>query len=189
MLKQELDTLNYELDRPLPNEKHKKIIQLIKDEFDGKITNQFRALTAKTHSCLTDSKNEDKKPKGTKKCFIKRRIKFKDYNLCLEAIQFGNEMNQPDKNKSDVDSLTENHKQFIINNKLILKSQNSKDVEREKLIAFTEGINNIALSANHEKRIQPIDSIETYAYGTNKDLVCKKEEIKRNNIIKYYKNN
>ena len=28
------------------------------------------------------------------------------------------------------------------------------------------------------------DSIETYAYGTYKDLVNKKEEIKCNNIIK-----
>ena len=31
--------------------------------------------------------------------------------------------------------------------------------------------------------MQWIDSIETWAYGTNKDLVCKKEEIKCNNII------
>ena len=30
--------------------------------------------------------------------------------------------------------------------------------------------------------------IETYAYGMNKDLVCKNEEIKCNNIIKQYKN-
>ena len=29
-----------------------------------------------------------------------------------------------------------------------------------------------------------IDSIETYSYGTKKDLVCKEEEIKRNNVIK-----
>ena len=28
--------------------------------------------------------------------------------------------------------------------------------------------------------------IETYAYGTNKDLVSEKEEIKYNNIIKQY---
>ena len=33
-----------------------------------------------------------------------------------------------------------------------------------------------------------IDSIETYAYGMNKDLVCKKEEIKCKNIVKQYKN-
>ena len=33
--------------------------------------------------------------------------------------------------------------------------------------------------------MQSIDSIESYAYGMNKDVVCKKEEIKCNNIIKY----
>ena len=32
--------------------------------------------------------------------------------------------------------------------------------------------------------IDSIDSIETYAYGTSKDLVCKKEKTKCNNIIK-----
>ena len=35
--------------------------------------------------------------------------------------------------------------------------------------------------------MQSIDSIETYACGTNKDLASKKEEIKCNNIIKQYK--
>ena len=42
---------------------------------------------------------------------------------------------------------------------------------------FTEDINMIALSSNVDKRIQSIDSIETWAYGTNKDLVSDKEEI------------
>ena len=32
--------------------------------------------------------------------------------------------------------------------------------------------------------MQSIDSVETYAFGMNKDLVCKKEEIKWNNIKK-----
>ena len=49
---------------------------------------------------------------------------------------------------------------------------------------FTEEINKIPLSWNDDRGIQSIDSIETYAYGTSKDLVCKKEEIKCNNIIK-----
>ena len=49
-------------------------------------------------------------------------------------------------------------------------------------------MNTIALSSNDDKRIQSIDSTETYAYSTNKDLVCKKEEIKCKNIIKQYKN-
>ena len=35
--------------------------------------------------------------------------------------------------------------------------------------------------------MQPFDSIETYVYGTSKDLVSKKEDIKRCNIIKCYK--
>ena len=36
--------------------------------------------------------------------------------------------------------------------------------------------------------MQSIDLIETYTYGLSKDLVCKKEEVKCNNIIKLYKN-
>ena len=36
--------------------------------------------------------------------------------------------------------------------------------------------------------MQPTDSIETYAYGMNKNLVCKKEETKCNNIINRNKN-
>ena len=46
----------------------------------------------------------------------------------------------------------------------------------------------IDLSSNDDKRIEFIDSIETYAYGKNKDLVYMKEEIKCNNRIKQYKN-
>ena len=45
----------------------------------------------------------------------------------------------------------------------------------------------IRLSSNDDKRMQGIDSMATYAYGTNKDLVCNKEGIKCNNIIKQYK--
>ena len=44
------------------------------------------------------------------------------------------------------------------------------------------------MSVNDDKKLQTIDSIETYAYGTSKDLVCKKEKIKFKNIIKQYKN-
>ena len=36
--------------------------------------------------------------------------------------------------------------------------------------------------------MQSIDSIETYAYGTSKDLIRKKEKIKSNNMLKKYKN-
>ena len=36
--------------------------------------------------------------------------------------------------------------------------------------------------------MQLIDLIEIYAYGTRKDLVSEKEEVKCNNIVKQYKN-
>ena len=36
--------------------------------------------------------------------------------------------------------------------------------------------------------MQSIDSAETYVYGMSKDLICKKEKIKHNNIIKQYHN-
>ena len=39
------------------------------------------------------------------------------------------------------------------------------------------------MSANDNKRIQSIDSIETNKFGTRKNLMCKKEETICNNII------
>ena len=81
--------------------------------------------------------------------------------------------------------LHKNHKEFIKDNKLILKTQQRFKSERHNV--FTEEINKIALSSNDDKRMQSIDLIETYICGTSKDLVSEKEEIKCNNIIKRYK--
>ena len=59
--------LNYELDRPLPKGKNKKVIGLMKDEFGEKIMVKVLGLTAKTYNYLIDDGSEDKKAKGTKK--------------------------------------------------------------------------------------------------------------------------
>ena len=77
------DTSNYEVDRPLSTRKNKKVIGLMKDELGGKIIMEFITLRPKTYSYLTDDGKEDKKAKGTKKCVIKRIIKFDDYKKCL----------------------------------------------------------------------------------------------------------
>ena len=77
------DTSNYEVDRPLPTGKNKKVIGLMKDELGGKIITEFVTVRPKTYSYLTDDCKEDKKAKGTKKCVIKRMIKFNDYKNCL----------------------------------------------------------------------------------------------------------
>ena len=82
-MEKRFDTSNYECDRPLPIGKNKKVIGLMKDVLGGKIIMEFVALKPKTYSYLTDDYKEDKKAKGTKKCVIKRMIKFDDYKKCL----------------------------------------------------------------------------------------------------------
>ena len=77
------DTSGYEVDRPLPTGKNKKVIGLMKDELGGRIVTEFVTLRPKTYSYLTDDFKEDKKAKGTNKCVIKRMIKFDDYKKCL----------------------------------------------------------------------------------------------------------
>ena len=77
------DTSNYEVNRPLPKGKNKKVIGLMKDELGGKIMTKFVGLRPKTYSYLMDDGNSDKKPKGTKKCVIKRMLKFNGYKNCL----------------------------------------------------------------------------------------------------------
>ena len=124
-----------------------------------------------------------KKPQGTKNCVIKGKLKFPDYKNCLEKAQSERKINYLRK-KNDVDSLKEDQKETV-KNKPILKTQQRFKSLRHNV--FTEEINKIALSSNDDKRMQSIDSIETYAYGTSKDLIFKKEKIKRNNIIKQYK--
>ena len=60
------DTSNYDVNRPVPQGKNKKVIGLMKDELGGKIMTEFAALRPKTYSHLMDDSRNDKKAKGTK---------------------------------------------------------------------------------------------------------------------------
>ena len=75
-------TSNFEIDRPLPKGKNKKIIGLIKDELGGQIMKEFVGLSAKLYIYLKDNNREKKKEKGTKKCIMKKKLKFQDYKNC-----------------------------------------------------------------------------------------------------------
>ena len=71
-----------------------------------------------------------------------------------------------------MNSPREKHNEFIKNNRVILKSQ--ERFRSKKHNVFTGDVDKISLSANDDKRIQSIDSIERYVYGASKDLVCEK---------------
>ena len=60
------DTSNYEVNRPLPQRKNKKVIGLMKDELGGTIMMEFVALRPKKYSYFMDDDNEAKKAKETK---------------------------------------------------------------------------------------------------------------------------
>ena len=104
----------------------------------------------------------------------KRKIKFQDHKNCLKGVQIERKINYLEKNKFDVDSLKEDPKEFV-KKKLIVKTL--QRFKSEKHNVFTEKINKIALSSNDDKRMRSIDSIETDAYGTRKDLIGKKENV------------
>ena len=56
-----------------------------------------------------------KKQVARKKCVIKTKLKFQDHKKCLEVAQIENEINHPEKNKIEVDSLKQDKKEFIKN--------------------------------------------------------------------------
>ena len=70
-----------------------------------------------------------KKAKDTKKCVIKRKIKFQNYRNCSGATKQENERNHLEKSKIDKDNLKKDQQEFIKNNKLILKHSNNLKVK------------------------------------------------------------
>ena len=62
-VEERFDNSNYDVDRPLPKGKNKKVIGLMKDELGGGIVTKFVALRPKTYSYMTDEFIEMKKAK------------------------------------------------------------------------------------------------------------------------------
>ena len=127
------DTSNYECNRPLPTGKNKKVIGLMKDELGGKIITEFVALRPKTFSYLTDDGKEDKKAKETKKCVIKRMIKFNDYKkfLLKDEILLKSQQRFTSK-KHDV--YTENINKIALSN-----DDNKRIVSSDKIKSYPYG--------------------------------------------------
>ena len=138
------DTSNYDKndERPLPIGKNKKVIYMFKDELGGKIMTKFIGLRAKTYSYLIDDYDDDydknniinKKAKGTKKCVIKRRLKFKDYYDSL--FKNKNILRTQQRFRSDHHVYTEEV------NKIALSSNDGKRLQtHNKIITYPYGTN------------------------------------------------
>ena len=77
----------------------------MKDELGEIIMRKSVGVRVKAYSYLIDDGSEDKKAKSTKKCVIKRKLKFENYKSCLEATQLDNKIKYIEKNKIIIDSL------------------------------------------------------------------------------------
>ena len=66
---------------------------------------RFVGLQEKTYSYLIDDGSEDKKAKGTKKCVIKIKLKFKHHKDWLEANYLNNVINCLGTNEINIHSL------------------------------------------------------------------------------------
>ena len=111
---------------------------------------KFVGLKAKAYSYLINDGTEDKKAKFTKKCVIKRKLKFENYKNCSEATQLDNKINYLEINKINVDIREKDDKEFIKSNKLTLKTQQGLKSERHNI--FIEEIIKTALSSNDDKK-------------------------------------
>ena len=105
----------------------------MKDELAGKIITEFVFLRPKTYSFLTDDGKEDKKAKGTKKCVIKKMIKFNDYKKCL--------LNDEVMLKPQQRFISKKHNVYTENiNKIVLSNNDDKRIiSSNKITSYPYG--------------------------------------------------
>ena len=127
------DISNYEVNRPLPTGKNKKVIGLMKDEVGGKIITEFVTLRPETYLYLTDDDKEDKRATGTKKCIIKRMIKFNDYKNCLLKDEVILKSQQRFISKKD-NVYTENINKIVLSN-----NDDKRIVSSDKITSYPYG--------------------------------------------------
>ena len=77
----------------------------MKDQLGGKYMTKFFGLRAKTYNYLINDGSEDEKSKGTRKCAIKRKLKFENYKNCLRVTQLENKIKHLEKTKINIDSI------------------------------------------------------------------------------------
>ena len=120
-VKERFDTSNYIYDIALPTGVNKKVIGPMKGELGGDIITEFVALRPKTYSYITNDFIEMKQAKGTKKCVVKKMLKFEAYKKCL--FSNGEVLKSQQRFKS------ENHEVYTENiNKIALSCDDDKRI-------------------------------------------------------------
>lgn len=101
------DFSDYPKEHILYSEKNKKVLGKFKDELNGNLMSERISLRSKMYAHkIYNSKKEDKRAKGIKKCNVKNDLSFKKYYDCL----FKNE----NTNHEYKNFKTENHEIFTI---------------------------------------------------------------------------
>ena len=75
------------------------------------------------------------KARYTKKCVLKRKLEFVNYKNCLEEAQLEYEINYLN-NKINIDRVKENQKEFVKNNKSILRTKQRFKNKRHNILMF-----------------------------------------------------
>ena len=132
-VKERFDTSNCIYDRPLPIGVNKKVIGLMKDELGGGIITEFVALRPKAYSYITNFFTQLKKAKGTKKCVVKKMLRFSDYKNCL--FSNGKILKSQQRFKS------ENHSVYTENiNKIALSCDDDKRIVAvDRILSYPYG--------------------------------------------------
>ena len=78
----------------------------------------------------------------------RKNLKFKYFKNCLKVYQIINKVNYLEDKGINIESLKENHSEFMENNKSLLRNQ--LRLKREKHV-FIEEINKISLNSNDDK--------------------------------------
>ena len=132
-VKERFDTSNCIYDRPLPIGVNKKVIGLMKDELGGGIITEFVALRPKAYSYITNDFTQLKKAKGTKKCVVKKMLRFSDYKNCL--FSNGKILKSQQRFKS------ENHSVYTENiNKIALSCDDDKRIVAvDRILSYPYG--------------------------------------------------
>ena len=136
---------------------------------------KFVGLRAKTYSYLQMSVVKIKKEKTQKTMSLIANLNLKIIKIVSKQLNLRIKQTIQKKKEIDTDSPKKDDKEFIKNNRLILKTQKRFKNERHNI--FTQEINKIALSLNDDKRLQSSYLKETYANAMSKDLVSEKKRL------------